>query len=84
MTPADAELLALAALVNHEAALLYAGVRQYGEQQFAPDEEIRGELRRRMLDRMRSTASVFCSRCDHAQDNHNYACFLCDCVGYVP
>ena len=47
----DAELLALAALVNHEAALLYAGVRQYGEQQFAHDEEIRGELRRRILAR---------------------------------
>lgn len=48
----DAELLALAALVNHEAALLYAGARQYGEQQFAPDEEIRGELRRRLVARM--------------------------------
>ena len=84
MTTADTELLALAALVNHEAALLYAGARQYGEQQFAPDEAIRGELRRRMLDRMRPDAPVGCSRCEHVQENHNVACFLCDCVGYVP
>lgn len=80
----DAELLALAALVNHEAALLYIQARQYGEQQSAHDEIIRGELRRRIIARMEQERPLRCSRCGDPKDSHNVACFECECVGFEP